>query len=210
MILVMSLHSKMDSPTPLINHKELPELGDSLGFLICDTARYVKRVLYTRLAPYGIPGGCWFVLRVLWQLDGVSQRELSATLGLADPALLMKLRTLERLGFVTRARDPGDKRRMCVFLTKRAHDLKGELLGIAGEVNFYMHAAMTEAQRQALMSGLASVHEQLVMFCVDADAPRNDDSINEKISHETGVTRHSKTLIRHSQIRARKRTEENE
>lgn len=181
----------------------LPQLGDSLGFLICDTARYVKRVLYARLAPYGIPGGCWFVLRALWQQDGVSQRELSATLGLAEPPLMMTLRTMEKLGLVARERDPDDKRRMCVNLTDRARSLKSELMDVATEVNRSMHAAMSESQRQALMSGLASVHQQLAGACVDVVAPASGAAANESSSGERGTARARPALVRSSQVRSR-------
>jgi DNA-binding MarR family transcriptional regulator len=194
---------KMASLTPLAESGPLPQLGDSLGFLICDTARYVKRVLYARLAPYGIPGGCWFVLRALWQQDGVSQRELSATLGLAEPALMMTLRTLERLGLVARERDPADRRRMFVNLTARAQGLKKELLNVASDVNQSMHAAMSEAQRQAMMSGLASVHEQLASTCVDVVAPSAEPATNKSSSGAVSMLRPRPTLVRSSQIRAR-------
>lgn len=194
---------KGESLALLSETRGLPQLGDSLGFLICDTARYVKRVLYTRLAPYGIPGGCWFVLRALWEKDGVSQRDLSATLGLADPALLMKLRTLERLGLVARERDPDDKRRMCVNLTARAQDMKAELLGVAGDVNAYMHPAMSETQRKALMAGLASVLQQLADACVDVASPNVESRFNEPAGDEEFTLRHRPTLVRRSQTRTR-------
>lgn len=181
----------------------LPQLGDSLGFLICDTARYVKRVLYARLAPYGIPGGCWFVLRALWQQDGVSQRELSATLGLAEPALMMTLRTMERLGLVLRERDPVDKRRMCVNLTARAQGLKKELLEVATDVNRSMHLAMSESQRQSMMSGLASVHQQLANACVDVAALSAESAADEFISVRPGRAPPRPALVRGSQVRSR-------
>ena len=97
-----------------------PGLDDSLGFLICDTARFVKRVLYARLAPWGIPGSCWFLFRVLWQEDGISQRELSGLLGVAEPSVVVMLRGLEKKGLIRRERDEIDLRKMRVFLTERA------------------------------------------------------------------------------------------
>lgn len=199
----MTVGPRMDSSKPLTEGGPLPQLGESLGFLICDTARYVKRVLYARLAPYGIPGSCWFVLRALWQQDGVSQRELSATLGMAEPALMMTLRTLEKLGLVARVRDTADKRRMFVNLTAHAQGLKNELLDVASEVNRSMHAAMSEAQRRAMMTGLASVHEQLARACVDGASPSSEPVTNESSSGSVSMLRPRPTLMRSSQIRTR-------
>ena len=71
-------------------------LTDSLGFLIVDSGRYVKRSLYARIANHGIRGGAWFVLRVLWQRDGLTQRELAGRLGLMEPSVQEMLRAMER------------------------------------------------------------------------------------------------------------------
>jgi len=155
-----------------------PASEDSLGFLICDTARYVKRVLYARLAPYGIPGSCWFVLRALWQRDSVSQRELSAMLGLAEPTLMMTLRTMERLGLVTRARDDVDKRRICILLTPRARGLEEELLGVAAEVNRAMLATISQDARSTMVASLRSVHTELARAC-DGVLPLGNEVADE-------------------------------
>jgi MarR family transcriptional regulator, organic hydroperoxide resistance regulator len=156
-----------------------PALQDSLGFLICDTARYVKRVLYARLAPYGIPGSCWFVLRALWQRDGVSQRELSAMLGLAEPALMMTLRTMERLSLVTRVRDVTDKRRINILLTRRARDMEVELLGVAAEINRAMLATISEDERLVLVASLRSVHTELARACEGVLPPIEEGPADE-------------------------------
>lgn len=153
-------------------------LQDSFGFLICDTARYVKRVLYARLAPYGIPGSCWFVLRALWQRDTVSQRELSNALGLAEPALMMTLRTMERLGLITRIRDEVDKRRIFIVLTDRARDLEEELVELAAEINRAMLATISPDARSTLLSSLRSVHTELARAS-DGVFPPSDDEISK-------------------------------
>ncbi|MCA0213657.1 MAG: MarR family transcriptional regulator [Proteobacteria bacterium] len=158
-----------------------PALEDSLGFLICDTARYVRRVLSSRLAPYGIPGSCWFVLRALWQRDGCTQRELSAMLGLAEPAVMMTLRTLERLGLVTRARDESDKRRIAILLTQRARDIEEELLGVAAEVNQAMLATISPDARASMMSSLRSVHTELERACDSTLQPFDKEIAGERM-----------------------------
>ena len=157
-----------------------PALENSLGFLVCDTARYIKRVLHARLAPYGIPGSCWFVLRALWQRDGVSQRELSTMLGLTEPALMMTLRAMERLGLVARTRDAFDKRRINILLTPRARGMEEELLGVAAEINLAMLAMISEDQRSVMMSSLRSVHSELARACDGVLQPLDGEVANEQ------------------------------
>lgn len=159
-----------------------PALENSLGFLVCDTARYIKRVLYARLAPYGIPGSCWFVLRALWQRDGVSQRELSAMLGLTEPALMMTLRTMERLGLVARTRDEVDKRRINILLTPKARGMEEELLGVAAEINRAMLAMISEEERSVMMSSLRSVHTELARACDGVLQPIDGEVPDEQVA----------------------------
>ena len=142
-----------------------PGLDESLGFLICDTARFVKRVLYARLAPWGIPGSCWFLLRVLWQEDGVSQRELSERLGVAEPSVVVVLRGLENKDLIRRERDQVDRRKMRVFLTKRAVDLEHELMAVAEEVNHTMLHALSGKDEKQVTKNLRSIRKQLSTSC---------------------------------------------
>ena len=53
-------------------------LGGSLGYLVRDANRAFQRLLEKRISPHGVTRGQWYFLRVLWEEDGLSQRELSA------------------------------------------------------------------------------------------------------------------------------------
>jgi hypothetical protein len=53
-------------------------LGGSLGYLVRDANRAFQRLLERRISPHGVTRGQWYFLRVLWEEDGLSQRELSA------------------------------------------------------------------------------------------------------------------------------------
>lgn len=156
-----------------------PGVDDSLGFLICDSARYVRRVLYARLAPYGIPGSCWFVLRVLWQRDGISQRELSERLGLAEPAVVMTLRGMERLDLVQRTRDETDRRRMRVCLTVRARTLEPELMAVAEDVNNTMLSALGGGNDAVVKACLRAIRGQLARSCEGVLPTSADDAATD-------------------------------
>lgn len=150
-------------------------LDDSFGFLVCDTARHVKRVLSSRLAHYGIPGSCWFVLRALWLQDGISQRELSDCLGLAEPPLLATLRTMEKLDLVTRNRDAVDRRRMRVLLTPRARALEPELLALAQDLNRELMAAIPPALQAEVVSTLRQIRSTAVKRQAGSNLPLDEE-----------------------------------
>ena len=147
------------------------ELDESIGFLIADTGRYVKRSLYVRIAEYGIRGGCWFALRSLWQQDGVTQRELSHRLGLMAPSVLEMIRTMERDGLVRCERDPADRRKVRVYLTERARKLERKLMTIANRLNGTMLHGLTAEEEIQLKLLLRKLRDTLgVDFATYAEA----------------------------------------
>ena len=116
--------------TPDAPRVEFP-LAESSGFLVRDANRAFQRLLEKRIAPYGVARGQWYFLRVLWNEDGLSQRELSARVGTMEPTTVIALRTMEKSGLIRRVRSSDDKRRSQVWLTPKAQRLRDELLALA-------------------------------------------------------------------------------
>jgi DNA-binding MarR family transcriptional regulator len=103
----------------------------SSGYLVRDAHRAFQRLLERRIAPYGVSRGQWYFLRVLWNADGLTQRELSARVGMMEPTTVIALRSMERSGLIRRVRDDDDRRKVRVLLTAKAKRLRNELLTIA-------------------------------------------------------------------------------
>src|SRR5687767_7410089 len=55
---------------------------DRLAHLVKDATRALLRALQMRLAAHGVSIGHWTFLRILWEKDGLTQRELSEQAGL--------------------------------------------------------------------------------------------------------------------------------
>jgi DNA-binding MarR family transcriptional regulator len=103
----------------------------SSGYLVRDAHRAFQRLLERRIAPYGVSRGQWYFLRVLWTNDGLSQRELSARVGMMEPTTVIALRSMEKTGLIRRVRSGDDRRKVRVLLTAKAKRLRDELLGVA-------------------------------------------------------------------------------
>ncbi|HMG77407.1 MAG TPA: MarR family winged helix-turn-helix transcriptional regulator [Xanthobacteraceae bacterium] len=103
----------------------------SSGYQVRDAHRAFQRLLERRIAPFGVTRGQWYFLRVLWITDGLSQRELSARVGMMEPTTVIALRSMEKSGLIRRVRGDDDRRKVLVFLTAKAKRLRGELLGVA-------------------------------------------------------------------------------
>src|SRR5271155_3976111 len=106
----------------------------SSGYLVRDAHRAFQRLLERRIAAYGVTRGQWYFLRVLWTADGLSQRELSARVGMMEPTTVIALRGMERSGLIRRVRGDDDRRKVRVYLTARAKRLRNELLTVARSI----------------------------------------------------------------------------
>jgi MarR family transcriptional regulator, organic hydroperoxide resistance regulator len=117
-------------PPPPRHAVEFPPRLSS-GYLVRDAHRAFQRLLERRIGPFGVTRGQWYFLRVLWITDGLSQRELSARVGMMEPTTVIALRSMEKSGLIRRVRGDDDRRKVLVFLTAKAKRLRGELLGVA-------------------------------------------------------------------------------
>jgi DNA-binding MarR family transcriptional regulator len=109
-------------------------LEDSLGYQVRLTHRSIQRLLQAKIAPHGVKLGMWYFLRVLWDKDGLTQRELSRRIGTKEPTTLHAIAMMERSGLVSRRRNPTDRRKMNVFLTRKGSQLEAKLVPLAIEV----------------------------------------------------------------------------
>jgi DNA-binding MarR family transcriptional regulator len=93
------------------------------------------RALQWRLAEHGLPFGHWTFLRILWERDGLTQRELSTEAGVTEPSTFAAIRAMEKQGYISRRQVADNRKNMYVHLTPKGRGLKGKLEPLAKEVN---------------------------------------------------------------------------
>jgi DNA-binding MarR family transcriptional regulator len=108
--------------------------AQSSGYLVRDAHRAFQHVLEQRIARFGVTRGQWYFLRVLWIEDGLTQRELSARVGMMEPTTVIALRSMEKSGLIRRVRSRDDKRRTHVWLTAEGRRMQKRLLPIARQI----------------------------------------------------------------------------
>ncbi|MGR4868342.1 MarR family winged helix-turn-helix transcriptional regulator [Variovorax sp. LARHSF232] len=124
-------------------HEAVP--NDRMAHLVKDTARSFLRSLQARLAPHGVSLGHWTFLRILWEGDGLTQRELSHEAGVMEPTTLIALRAMEALGYIKRERMEGNRKNLYVYLTPAGRALRKKLVPLAEEVNALAMRGLDEA-----------------------------------------------------------------
>jgi DNA-binding MarR family transcriptional regulator len=136
----MARSSKASSNRPAV--KKLTGTGrdhytstrESVGFIVREVYRSFARCLQPRIAREGVSIGMWFVLRMLWDEDGMTQRELGERVGINAPTMVTALNSMERAGLVKRVQNRTDRRKINVFLTERGRKLKRKLWPMAADV----------------------------------------------------------------------------
>lgn len=114
-----------------------------LAHLLKDARRAMERALQARLTAHGVPYGHWTYLRILWESDGLTQRELSARAGVMEPTTFGALRAMEERGYIERRQRPDNRKNVYVHLTRRGRALERKLVPLAREVNRVAVRGMT-------------------------------------------------------------------
>src|SRR3954464_6451854 len=86
--------------------------NDRLAHLVKDATRALVRALQLRLAEHGVSFGHWSFLRILWEGDGLTQKELSEQAGVMEPTTFSALKAMELRGYIVRRRRPDDRKKV--------------------------------------------------------------------------------------------------
>ena len=108
---------------------------ERFAHLVKLAARGLARALQMRLTEYSVSYGHWTFLRILWDEEGLTQRELSARAGVMEPTTFAALKAMAQRGYVTRRRNPQSRKEMQVLLTPQGRALQAKLVPLAEEIN---------------------------------------------------------------------------
>lgn len=119
----------------ILRHWQKAVPNDRLAHLVKDTTRAFVRALQMRLTEHSVSFGHWAFLRILWETDGLTQRELSEQAGVMEPTTFSAIKAMEKLSYVMRKQVSADKRKVNIHLTPKGWLLKSKLVPLAEEVN---------------------------------------------------------------------------
>jgi DNA-binding MarR family transcriptional regulator len=124
-----------DTRLAILHHWREAAPNDRLAHLVRDAGRACMRALQLRLAEHSVSFGHWTFLRILWRSDGLTQRDLSVQAGVMEPTTFAALKTMEKLGLVTRKQAPRNKKNVYIWLTRKGRALEKKLVPLAEDVN---------------------------------------------------------------------------
>ena len=166
-----------DETEAILRHWQEAVPNDRFAHLVKDAIRALLRSLSLRLSAHSVSIGHWTFLRILWDKDGLTQRELSVQAGVMEPTTHSALNAMEKLGYITRRQLPNSKKKVYVFLTPKGRLLKSKLVPFAEEVNEIAVRGVSAADIAATRRTLLAVIENIARD--DADHPRRTLSTRE-------------------------------
>ena len=136
-------------------------MSDSLGFLISDVSRLMRKRFDERARSVGATRAQWKTLVTLARNEGINQGGLADLLEVEPITLCRMIDRLEESGMVERRRDPGDRRAWQIFLTDAARPVIEQLRGFADDLFESALAGLDQPERRALTASLETIRGNL-------------------------------------------------
>lgn len=137
-------------------------MSDSLGFLISDVSRLMRRRFDERARQLGATRAQWRTLTMLSRNEGLNQGALAELLEVEPITLCRMIDRLEESGMVERRRDPADRRAWLLFLTEKSKPMLAELRATADDMFDQVLVGMSTPAREALNDSLNLIRANLL------------------------------------------------
>ena len=134
----------------------------SVGFLVNDVARLLRRNFNRRAQELGLSQAQWQALAYLSRQEGVNQVTLAESLDIQPMTLARLIDRLQEAGLVARRPDPGDRRAFRLYLTEDAQPLLERMWDLAAETREETMAGLADDRKQVLIDALRHMKRNLV------------------------------------------------
>ena len=149
----------------------------TLGFLLHDTARLLRKRFEQHARGSGLTRSQWQVLAYLAQNEGINQCGLADLLDVEPITLARLIDKLESLGYIERHPDPSDRRAWLLHLTPSARPKLIQLKKLGDITRAEAQTGLSESERSALLKTLQILKTNLTEAC---EAPV---SVRKRASH---------------------------
>lgn len=136
-------------------------MSDSLGFMISDVSRLMRRRFDERARLIGVTRSQWRTLFVVSRNEGANQGVLADMLEVEPITLCRMVDRLEESGLLERRRDPADRRAWQIFLTPKAQPLFEKLRVVADDLFEQALVGMSPETQAELVRGLETIQNNL-------------------------------------------------
>lgn len=110
---------------------------------------------------HGVRAGQQFVLRCLWDEDGLTPGEIATRLELATPTVTKATTRMESAGVLVRRPHPTDRRLVRIYLTKRGRSLRRAIDREVVNLTNQALSSLRTSERRQLVRWLLEIRKNL-------------------------------------------------
>ena len=132
-----------------IQSSQMDPRGD-LAFLIAQVGSFAQSSFGKRVDPFGLRLAHVGVLKAIFKVDGLMQRELGKALGMFPSNLVKLIDELEGKDLVRRRKSTADRRLYALELTKKGQRITLELIALTRAHQDHICASLTATERREL------------------------------------------------------------
>jgi DNA-binding MarR family transcriptional regulator len=144
--------------------------GNSLGYLLHDAARLVRKRFERRAESVGLSSAQWRLLAITLREGRVAQARLSERLEIEPISVSRLVDRMEQAGWVARQADPGDRRVRVIVPTAQALAAHAEIRALLDEVLDEALSGFSDAERIQVVGLLKRLIANLGEAGADSDA----------------------------------------
>lgn len=133
----------------------------SVGFLISDVSRLLRRNFNRRVQALGLTQTQWRAIAHLSRNEGINQAALAEALDVQPISLARLIDRMEAAAWVERRSDPQDRRATRLFLTSKSQPILDEMWELAAQTIEDALNGLSADERRQVVAGLRRIKQNL-------------------------------------------------
>jgi DNA-binding MarR family transcriptional regulator len=143
----------------------MPSTQPTLGFLLHDVARLLRKRFEQRARCLGLTRAQWQVLAFLAPNEGIQQGALADLLEIEPITLVRILDRMANRGLIERRQHPTDRRIWLLYLTPEAHPVLARMRALGDVTRGEALDGIPDAEREKLLHTLLQMKTNLSDAC---------------------------------------------
>ncbi len=136
-------------------------IGDEFQTAFWSAKRAMAEAGEAAFHRHGVRSGQQWILRRLWDEDGLTPGEIARRLELSTPTVTKAAMRMEAAGLIDRRPDPKDARLIRLFLSERGRALEKTIAEEMAQLSSRALATLSEEESKALVHALTSIRRNL-------------------------------------------------
>lgn len=136
-------------------------LSETTGPLLAQVCRLMRARMHALWEEIGLYRGQPFVLRILWEEEGITHSELANRLHVRPSTTSNMIKRMERAGFVERRPDLEDQRVSRVYLTDAGRAIRDQVRQVWRELDTATLAGFSAEERVLLRRFLLQIRDNM-------------------------------------------------